>query len=295
MATILITGGTGFVGTELRSHLLGHDVRVLVRPTEPPRVIEGATAVVGDVLQPETLTPALAGVDTVIHLVAIIEESGQNTFDRVIRKGTENIVAAASQSGVKRFIHMSAMGAQANPAYPYLNAKWGAEEAVRKSGMEWTIFRPSVIFGPGDGFINVLADLVRKAPIIPVVGTGASKFQPVAVADVADSFARSVNDPGTTSGNVFELGGARIYTYEEMLDTIATELGKTKRKIHVPVGLMKFVVAMTSPMPKALRPPVTSEQLRMLALDNCTDDSATGSLIGRTPVDLKDGIGYVRT
>jgi hypothetical protein len=80
-----------------------------------------------------------------------------------------------------------------------------------------------------------------------------------------------------------------------MLDTIATELGKTKRKIHVPVGLMKFVVAMTSPMPKALRPPVTSEQLRMLALDNCTDDSATGSLIGRTPVDLKDGIGYVRT
>ncbi len=214
------------------------------------------------------------GVDTVIHLVAIIEESGGLTFDRVIRQGTENVVAAAQAAGVKRFIHMSAMGAQSNPAFPYLNAKWGAEEAVRGSGMDWTIFRPSVIFGPRDGFINVLADLVRKAPIIPVVGSGQSKFQPVAVGDVADSFRRAVEDPGTV-GQVYELGGAETYTYEQMLDAIAAELGTPKRKVHVPVGLMKIVVAMSSPLPKSLRPPVTSEQLKMLALDNCSDNSAT--------------------
>lgn len=293
MSRILITGSTGFVGTELRAHLSDQQLRLLVRDAEAPPDAGTAQIVTGDILQPDTLGPAMDGVDTVIHLVAIIEESNGLTFDRVIRQGTENVVTAAKTAGVKRFIHMSAMGAQGNPAFPYLNAKWGAEEAVRGSGMDWTILRPSVIFGTNDGFINVLADLVRKAPVIPVVGSGQSKFQPVAVGDVADSFRRAVTDSGTV-GKTYELGGAEIYTYEQMLDVIAVELGASKRKIHVPVGLMKLVVAMSSPLPKALKPPVTSEQLKMLALDNCTDSPATEELIGRKPVALRDGIGYIR-
>jgi uncharacterized protein YbjT (DUF2867 family) len=293
METILITGGTGFVGSELRKHLEGRRIRLLARDPNSVDAEAGTELVAGDILQPETLAPAMDGVDTVIHLVAIIEESGSSTFDRVIRQGTENVVRSASSAGIKRFINMSAMGAQANPAFPYLNAKWQAEEAVRSSGIPFTIFRPSVIFGPGDGFINVLADLVRKAPVIPVVGQGTSKFHPVAVADVADAFRAALDDPGSV-GETYELGGGAIYTYEQMLDAIAAELGKSKRKVHVPVGLMKSVVALSGPLPKSLRPPVTREQLNMLSLDNCTDRSATERLIQRAPVSLVDGIGYIR-
>ena len=292
MGRILLTGGTGFVGSNIRKALRDRELRLLVRDPSSARVDDSTDIVQGDVLQPDTLGRAVDGCDTVIHLVAIIEESGSNTFDKVIRQGTENMVAAAKDAGVTRFIQMSALGAQANPRFPYLNAKWGAEEAVRSSGMDWTIFRPSVIFGPGDGFINVLASLIRKAPVIPVVGAGESKFQPVAVGEVAEAYRRAVDDQATV-GQVYELGGGEIYTYQGLIDLIAEHLGKHKFMIHMPVPLMKAVVAMSAPLPKALRPPVTKEQLNMLALDNCTDHSRTAELIGRPPIALRNGLDYI--
>ena len=293
MGQILITGGTGFVGSQIRDHLADRELSLLVRDPSSAAHVRTAKVVRGDVTDPASLATAMSGVETVIHLVAIIEESGGRNFDVIIRQGTENIVQAARAAGVRRFIHMSALGAQNNPAYPYLHAKWGAEQAVRDSGMDWTIFRPSVIFGPGDGFINVLANLVRKAPVIPVVGSGASNFHPVAVADVADAYKRALDDPATIS-QTYEIGGGEIYTYEQMLDLIAAHLNTRKPKVHMPVGLMKLVVNFSSPLPKPLRPPVTREQLNMLGLDNCTDASATGDLIGRPPVSLRDGMSYIR-
>ncbi|MDQ2682221.1 MAG: NAD(P)H-binding protein, partial [Chloroflexota bacterium] len=206
MARILITGGTGFVGSAIRRQLADHDVRLLVRSPQSVTDRGSASLAIGDVLDPASLVLAMQQIDTVIHLVAIIEESGGKTFDRIIREGTENVVAAAQEAGARRFINMSAIGARPDPAYPYLNAKWGAEEAVRGSGLDWTIFRPSVIYGPGDGFINVLANLIRKAPLIPVVGSGRSLFHPVAVGEVAEAFSRAVDDPAT-AGQTFELGG----------------------------------------------------------------------------------------
>jgi uncharacterized protein YbjT (DUF2867 family) len=188
---------------------------------------------------------------------------------------------------------MSALGVRHDPAFPYFEAKWQAEQAVKAAGIPWTIFRPSVIFGHGDGFINTLADLIRKAPIIPVVGSGQTKFQPVFVKEVAECFVKALDDPAT-AGQTYELGGPDIQTYEQLLDTIATKLGKQNRKVHVPVGLMKPVVKLAKPLPKSLRPPVTEEQLKMLAIDNCTDDSATERLIGRAPTRLVDGIDYIR-
>jgi uncharacterized protein YbjT (DUF2867 family) len=291
---ILITGGTGFVGTNIREALGDRPVRLLVRKKADHRDLESSTVelVEGDVTRSETLRGALTGCEAVIHLVAIIAEEGGATFDQVIHRGTVNVIDEAKRVGIKRFIHMSAMGAANNPAYPYLKAKWDAEQAVKSSGIPWTIFRPSVVFGPGDGFINVLADLVRKAPVIPVVGSGKSKFQPVSVKDVALGFARALEEP-KTAGQVYELGGPEILTYEELLDTIATRLGKKKPKAHVPVGLMKPIVRLSKPLPKALRPPVTQEQLRMLSLDNCSYDSSTSRLIGRQPLRLRDGIDYI--
>lgn len=291
---ILITGGTGFVGGNIREALGDRPVRLLVRNrTEASRLESGNVEVIeGDVTRADSIRGAMNGCEAVIHLVAIIEEEKGATFDNVIRLGSENVVEEARRVGIKRFVHMSAMGATNDPRYPYMRAKWAAEQAVEAAGIPWTIFRPSVIFGPGDGFINVLANLVRKAPIIPVVGSGKSKFQPVSVREVAIAFVRALDEP-KTAFQTYELGGPEILTYEELLDTIAARLGKKKLKAHVPVGLMKPVVKMTKPLPKALRPPVTEEQLRMLALDNCSYDSATTRLIGRQPLRLRDGIDYI--
>jgi len=292
---ILLTGGTGYVGSNIRSALVGKRLRLLVRDKAEAASLASDTVelVEGDITDPATLRGVVDGCDTVINLVAIIEESGKATFDLINRQGTENLVNEAKRvGGVRHFIQMSALGADNNPRYGYMITKWQAEQAVKNSGIPWTIFRPSIIFGPGDGFINVLAGLVRSFPIIPVVGTGQSKFQPVAVGEVAESFARAVDDHATI-GQTYELGGGKIYTYEGLLDAIAAKLGKKKRKAHVPVGLMMPVVKLSKPLPKALRPPVTEEQLKMLSLDNCTEHNATPELIGRAPLRLEDAMDYI--
>ncbi len=292
---LFITGASGFVGRNIIDQLGDQSVVALARSADSELGRRPNTSIVtGDVTDGASLRGAMDGCDTVIHLVAIIEESGGVTFDQVIRQGTESVLAEAQRAGVKRFIHMSAMGAQDNPKFAYMQAKWRAEQSVKESGIPYTIFRPSVIFGPGDGFINALAGVVKSFPIIPVVGDGTSRFQPVHVTEVARSFARAVSDPLHTEGSTYELGGGQVYTYEEMLDVIAKELGKSKPKVHVPVSLMKPVLAMSKPLPRALRPPVTQEQLKMLALDNTTDNSATEQLIGAPPMRLEDGIGYIR-
>jgi uncharacterized protein YbjT (DUF2867 family) len=292
---IFLAGGTGFVGQSLRAALAGRPLRLLVRDrSKYASLASGDIELVeGDVIRAETLANAVTGCEAAISLAAIIDEASGATFDSVIRQGNVNLVEAAKQAGIKRFLLMSAMGVRHDPAFAYFEAKWQAEQAVKASGIAWTIFRPSVIFGPGDGFINTLTDLVRKAPIIPVVGSGQTKFQPVFVEEVAASFVKALDDPATV-GQTFELGGPEIMTYEQLLDLIATKLGKRRPKVHVPVGLMRPVVKLAKPLPKALRPPVTEEQLKMLAIDNCTDDSATARLIGREPLRLADGIDYIR-
>lgn len=291
---IFVTGGTGFVGSSIVKAIGDHPTRLLKRKGET-RLGAPSEVWSGDVTDTDSLTGSMDGCDVVIHLVGIIEETGGVTFDRVIRVGTENVIAEAHRAGVNRFILMSALGAQDNPSLPYQQAKFRAEQAMKASGMSYTIFRPSVIFGPGDSFITVLANVVRSFPVVPVVGDGKTKFQPVHVNDVADSFAATVNRPEDTTGQTYELGGLRSYTYEEMLDLIAGQLGKSKPKVHVPLPLMKAVVGLSAPLPRSLRPPVSSEQLKMLGLDNSTDRSATEKLIRRSPQDLATGIGYLNT
>jgi NADH dehydrogenase len=187
---------------------------------------------------------------------------------------------------------MSALGTRNDPRFGYFEAKWQAEKAVEQSGIPWTIFRPSVIFGPGDGFVTTLANLIKTAPLIPVVGAGRSLFQPIAAQEVAAAYVRALDDP-TTAGHIYELGGGKTYTYEGLLDALSERLGVSKRKVHVPTGLMKAVVRLSTPLPRTLRPPVTSEQLKMLAIDNATERSATAELIGREPIRLEDGLDYI--
>lgn len=292
---IFLTGGTGFVGSAIRAQLKDRPVRLLVRNRAAADRLAGPNVevVVGDVTRPETLRGAMDGCEAVIHLVAIIAEEGGATFDGIIRQGTANVVAEAKRAGIVRFIQMSAMGTRHDPQYGYFEAKWQAEQSVIGSGIPWTIFRPSVIFGPGDEFINTLAGLVKAAPVIPVVGDGKSKFQPVSVSEVASAFVRALDDPAT-AGHIYDLGGGKIYEYQEMLSVIADKLGLKKPMVKVPIAFMKPVVNLSKPLPKALRPPVTSEQLKMLSVDNCSSESATDMLIGRPAMRLEDGIDYIR-
>ena len=294
---VLITGGTGYVGGNIREALAARPVRLLVRDMRAAGklVTRDVELVQGDVTKADSLRGAMDGCDAVIHLVGIIEESGGATFDDVIRAGTENAVAEAKQTGVGRFVQMSAMGAQNNDAFPYMQAKWRAEQAVKAAGIPWTIFRPSVIYGPGDGFINVLANLIRNPliPIIPVVGEGKSTFQPVSVMDVAAAFRKALDEP-KTAGETYELGGPETFTYEQLLDAIAQKLGKGRKpKVHLPVGMMKTVVKLSAPLPRLLRPPVTKEQLTMLALDNASANSATPRLLGGPARSLRANMDYI--
>ncbi len=289
---IFITGGTGFVGTEIQKALKGRKLQVLVREGDVGQRNPDATYVTGDVTDAASLKGTMEGCKTVIHLVAIITESDGATFDTVIRQGTENTVAEAKRAGVEHFILMSAMGVRDDPEYPYFYAKHQGEEAVKESGIPYTIFRPSIIFGPDDGFINQLADLVRSAPVVPIAGSGKSLFQPVNVSEVARSFAWAVSNPASY-GQTYELGGPDILSYDEIIDIIQKQIGTSKKKVHIPAGLVGGVVALSSPLPKKLRPPVTKDQLKMLDIDNCTDNSATAELAGKPQLRLQDGIGYL--
>lgn len=289
---IFITGGTGFVGTAIQKALKEHPLTLLVRKGDSGPRNPHAVYVTGDVTDPASLRGKMDGCSTMIHLVAIIEEHGDATFDQVIRQGTENVVAEAKRAGVRHFILMSALGARNDPSYPYFIAKYRAEKAVEQSGIPWTIFRPSIIFGPDDGFINQLADLVRGAPVVPIAGDGQSLFQPVSAQEVAQSFAWAVDHPESI-GQTYELGGPDILTYDEIIQTIQTQLGTSKRTLHLPTALVRAVITLSAPLPKKLRPPVTRDQLQMLDIDNCTDRSATPELAGRPQLRLQNGIGYL--
>ncbi len=269
---VFLTGGTGFVGQEILRQLLaaGHQVRALVRPGSNLEHSPAVETVSGDVTEPQSLQGALAGCDAVIHLVGIIREfPGKGiTFEDLHTKATKNILQAAGDQGVKRYLQMSANGTREDAVTDYHKTKWAAEVAVRQSDLDWTIFRPSLIFGPEDEFVNMLADLIRKLPVVPVMGDGQYRLQPVAVRDVAAGYLRALETPESI-GQTYHCGGPKDYSYDEVLDLVGQALGKGKVcKLHQPLFLMKPVVGLLESIPQF---PITSDQLQMLLEGNCCD------------------------
>jgi NADH dehydrogenase len=248
-------------------------VRALVRnPARAGRLTAwGAELATGDVTDPASLGAAFEGVDAVVHLVAIIKGSPAE-FERVMSEGTRNVVAAAQEAGVRRFVLASALGLdeRSKDAVPYFAAKWEMERAVKESGLEHVIFRPSFVFGRDGGVLPTFIRLARLAPVTPIVGPGTQRLQPIWVEDLAQYYARALTDPAAAN-RVFDLGGPEAVTWNEFWDRLKRVLGLRRPSVHVPFGAMRLQATLTERLPGA---PVTRDQLTMLALgDNVVTDA----------------------
>jgi len=290
---VFITGGTGFVGRAVIQALRaeGYAVRCLVRRGSEPdlRGFGAIERVEGDVMARQTLDDGLAGCDAVVHLVGIIRERPAigSTFERVHVQGTQNVLGAAAAAGVRRYLHMSALGTRAGARSRYHRTKWAAEEAVRSSPLPWTIFRPSIIYGPGDEFVTMLRGMIEGLPVVPVIGSGRQRLQPVPIAQVAQGFARALTLEATVK-HTYDVGGPDAVSMVELLDMIAAALGRRRRlKVHVPIGLVRPVTQLLHRLPGY---PLTPDQLLMLEEDNTCDPSAFVSTFGLTPVPLAAGL-----
>jgi uncharacterized protein YbjT (DUF2867 family) len=304
MSTILVTGASGFVGRHTVPALVaaGHRVVALARtPTAGEAVLgrlpaaqRGSVEIrAGDVTRPETLGPALAGVDAVVHLVAIPRDFSRGADMRLVNtEGTRAVVAAMAAAGVGRLVHMGALGVVDDPNLHYASSKAKAEAIVRASGLEWTILKPSLQFGEGDGFFNLIATLVRISPgVVPVPGDGSARFQPIHVGDVARIVVSSLADPATAGGS-FELGGPRYWTYREITREVIATLGKTRAIVPMPVALIRLVAG-TSELVH-LPFPVATDQLRQLRLDNIGPLDLIPTRFGFTPRPMDGALGYLR-
>jgi uncharacterized protein YbjT (DUF2867 family) len=282
---VFLTGATGFVGRHMLQRLLdeGHSVRALVRDPEKARepVQSGMELVAGDVVTGAGLDQGVQGCQAVIHLVGIIVEKGTNTFERVHHLGTRNVVEAAKRAGIRRFVQMSALGARPDGVAPYQTTKWRGEEEVRKRGIPFCILRPSLIFGPGDGFVTQMIETMRSAPLFrPIPGSGAPKFRPIFIGDVTACFARALTAEAATNQTI-ELGGADELTLNEVLAEIARCAGVHKPAVHVPMPLMFAGAFLLQSILK--NPPVTVDQLRMLREGSTCDVEPMVRILGLKP------------
>jgi uncharacterized protein YbjT (DUF2867 family) len=274
---VLVTGAGGFVGTHVAERLEadGHEVVRFSRRTG------------GDVTDPASLEAAAQGAGAIVHLVAILEGTPEQ-FEAVNAQGPANAVAAAKAAGVRRFLHMSALGVDAEHASRtgYWGSKWRGVQAVTSSGLDWTVFEPSFVFARGGGAFAEFERLVRM-PLTPVIGDGRYRHQPVWVGDVATAFARALERPETI-GKRYELGGPQAFTFDELLEEIARNTGRRSHpKVHVPAGLMR---AQARILLRHLPPPlrVTPDQITMLLAGTECDIGPMRRELGIDPASMAE-------
>lgn len=288
---IFIAGASGFVGGHLVDFLLskGHAVTCLVRSKKTITSLaeKGAEVVSGDITQAETLQGVLRSDNIVIHLVGIIEEKGDATFQAIHVEGTKNLVAEAKRAGVRHFFYQSALGANLNSWSGYLRTKAEAEELVKQSSIPYTIFRPSLIIGPWDGFTKKMMDMMKLSPVIPIPGEGKAKFQPIYIKDWLSCIGRVIDDPAMFSGT-FDIGGSEHLSYKQIVETLSRAMGHNRPSLKIPMGLMKLSATIFEKVLPA--PPVTSDQLRLLEQDNICALDAVERHFGFKPMMFADAL-----
>jgi uncharacterized protein YbjT (DUF2867 family) len=274
---IVVTGGSGYIGSHIVHKLLedGNRVRVMVhnrsRAAEEGRLSGLPVDLVeGDVTRPDTLDAVFQSAQVIIHTVAIAIEKAGKTYDQVNAEGTKNVLDAAKRSGVGRFINLSQLGAAADLPYRFLASKGKAQVYVSSSGLEWTAFRPSVVWGPEDEFANTFARLIPLTPLIFPLVDKRAKFEPIWVDDVATCIVKSVNDPETI-GKEFEIGGPEVLTMEEIERRTLLAVGAKRILVPFPKTLLRIIVGLMETLLPS--PPVTLSLLELLAVDNVTKDN----------------------
>jgi uncharacterized protein YbjT (DUF2867 family) len=287
--TVLVTGGTGFVGPKIVHALRAADrpVRVLARRPEKHERLRawGCEIVQGDMTDTESLRRAVAGVEAVVHLVSLPPFAAPSATKRVMEQGTRDLVAAATEAGVRRFVLMSALGVreETKDLSGYNHAKWDAEQAVQESGLEHTIFRPSFIFGRDGGLLPGLVRLTRWSPVTPI--PSARRMQPIWVDDVAAYFTSAL-EIGTKGNGTWELGGPDQVTWSELLDRLRRVLDKRRLAFQMPISVLKGAASVGQLVPAARGAPGA---VAMLASDdNVTDIGPAVEAFGVRPITLDE-------
>ena len=276
---ILITGGSGYLGSHIVRKLVDAGKRVQVMVSNRTRAErEGRLAdlpvewVEADITKPETLDDALEGVESIIHTAAIAIEKGDRTYESINYQGTVKLVDAANKHGIRRFVNISQLGASPELPYRFLASKGRAQAYVAQSNLDWTAFRPSVIWGPEDEFANTFARLVPLTPIIfPIVGGEDARFEPIWVEDVALSVLKALDDP-STHNQEFELGGPEVLSLEQIERRTLEAIGARRWMIPFPMPLLRLIVILMETVLPA--PPVTRSLLELLAVSNVTTNNA---------------------
>ena len=286
---ILVTGATGYVGRHLVARLAdkGERPRCLVRSVKRAASILPADKielVEGDTTQPASLEAAMQGIDTIVHAAFITADHKQSTgnqYQETNVQGTANLVNAAKQAGVKRIIEISGLGTKADKPGSYMQGRYLAEKMVKDSGLDWTIIQPSVLFGKGAPFIKGLSDLIRTAPVVPLIGGGRIKFQPIYVEDVVTVIVKVLEDPARTTGKTYTIGGPAYYTFTQVIDELLHAMHKTRIKAPAPTPLVGIGAAvMEAVLPK---PPLTKAAMTLFTFDNVTDLHSVERDFGFTP------------
>ena len=283
--TAAVIGATGFVGSHLVPHLVDAGHRVIAVSRDGRRLAEWTDAVearAADVATGKGLSEALAGADAAVHLVAIPRQTKGLTFGEINVRGTRRVVEAAERAGVKRFVHLSAMGVVDDPKLAYLHSKWRGEEAVRASSLDWVVLRPSLMFGEGDGFFNLVKTTLRwwSPGIVAIPGKGDARFQPLSADDVAIAVERSLTDAGR-AGSVYELGGPDWITYEQIVDEVMRVTRMRRLKLPMPIPLISALTSVTDRVLPAF--PVSHDQISSLQRPNFTDRDAFEQAFGVRP------------
>jgi len=282
---VAVVGATGFVGGAVVRQLVESGHRVIAVSREGSRRQGWGDSVEprgADVATGRGLEEALQGADAVVHLVAIPRETKDRRFDEVNVRGTERVVAAAEGAGVRRFVHLSVLGVADDPKLAYLHSKWLGEQAVRGSSLDWVVLRPSLLFGPGDGFFRLVRTTLKwwSPGVVAIPGRGDARFQPLAVDDLARGVERAILDDSHVH-QVHELGGPEWVTYREIVDRVMDATGMRRLKLPMPIPLISAVTVVTDRILPIF--PVSHDQIASLQRPNSTDLDAFERTFGIAP------------
>jgi NADH dehydrogenase len=288
---VTVFGGSGFIGRYVVRRLAreGWQVRVAVRRPDEALFCKTAghvgqvTPVAANVRDQASVRAAVAGASAVVNLVGILFQAGPQRFDAVHTQGAANIAAQAAAAGVRAMAHVSAIGADPQSPAAYGRSKAAGEAGVAKAFPAATILRPSIVFGPEDDFFNRFAKMALISPVLPLIGGGTTRFQPVYVLDVAEAIARAIENPASHAEKTYELGGPRIYSFRELLVLMLAEIGRKRCLCSVPFALASLKGAVLQSIP-FIKPPLTADQVKLLKRDNVVGPQATAfAALGITP------------